>query len=126
MLGTTSPRGSLGLSLHSTKNTLTAKEGSLVFFAYFGPETTVPLASVLAASLGFLMMMGRGSIRFASRVIRGSLRWFDPASREQAARPHLRLSGRKKGARRDEGGKWIGSASQTGVQARDEHTTSDN
>lgn len=42
-------------------------------FAYFGPETTLPLASVLAASLGFLMMMGRGSLRFVTRLARSAV-----------------------------------------------------
>jgi hypothetical protein len=44
--------------------------GRIVLFAYFGPETTLPLASVLAASLGFVMMMGRSSLRIVRRVAR--------------------------------------------------------
>ena len=41
-----------------------------VIFAYFGPETTLPVASVLAAVVGFVMMIGRGSISMLGRWLR--------------------------------------------------------
>lgn len=34
-----------------------------MLFAYFGPETVLPLASVLATALGVVMMFGRASLR---------------------------------------------------------------
>ena len=36
-----------------------------MLFAYFGPETVLPLASVLATVFGVVMMFGRASFRFA-------------------------------------------------------------
>jgi len=44
----------------------------MLFLAYFGPETTVPLASVLATVVGVVMMMGRGSLRTVSRTVRAA------------------------------------------------------
>lgn len=45
-----------------------------ILFAYFGPETTLPLASAATAIVGFFLMMGRLSISFITR-------WFRPSSR---------------------------------------------
>jgi hypothetical protein len=68
--------------------------GWIVVFAYFGPETTLPLASVLAASLGFLMMMGRGSLRFAARVGRAAAVRLGAKSRSKAtSAPSRRAAG---------------------------------
>ena len=39
-------------------------------FAYFGPETVLPLTSVVAAAAGVFMMFGRNSIRFVARCVR--------------------------------------------------------
>lgn len=36
-----------------------------MLLAYFGPETVLPLASVLATVFGVIMMFGRASFRFA-------------------------------------------------------------
>ncbi len=36
-----------------------------MLFAYFGPETVLPLASVLATVFGVVMMFGRASFRIA-------------------------------------------------------------
>jgi hypothetical protein len=41
-----------------------------VIFAYFAPEVTFPLASALAASVGFIILVGRAPIRLASRAVR--------------------------------------------------------
>jgi hypothetical protein len=41
-----------------------------MLFAYFAPEVTLPLASVVAAAFGFLVMLGRAPFQFAARVIR--------------------------------------------------------
>lgn len=36
-----------------------------MLFAYFGPETVLPLASVIATVFGVVMMFGRLSLKFA-------------------------------------------------------------
>jgi hypothetical protein len=41
-----------------------------VLFAYFGPETMLPLTSVIAAAGGFLLMFGRQTTRIAKVVFR--------------------------------------------------------
>ena len=39
-------------------------------FAYVGPEVVLPMASVVAAAFGFVMMVGRAPFRIAGRWIR--------------------------------------------------------
>jgi hypothetical protein len=39
-------------------------------FAYFAPEVALPVASVLAASVGFLMLVGRSGVRMVVRGVR--------------------------------------------------------
>jgi hypothetical protein len=41
-----------------------------MFLAYFTPEVALPVASVLAATVGFFMLVGRGSIRIVARAFR--------------------------------------------------------
>lgn len=41
-----------------------------VFFAYFAPEVALPMASALAAAVGFIMLVGRAPFRLAGRVVR--------------------------------------------------------
>jgi hypothetical protein len=43
-------------------------------FAYFGPETLMPVASVLGAIGGVVMIFGRTIVRLASRSVRAVLR----------------------------------------------------
>ena len=43
---------------------------SMTVFAYLGPETMLPMTSVVAGVVGFLMMFGRNSFRRASAVVR--------------------------------------------------------
>ena len=38
-----------------------------ILFAYFGPESTLPLTSLVAAGAGTFMMFGRGLIRLGRR-----------------------------------------------------------
>ncbi|ODT99015.1 MAG: hypothetical protein ABS79_05025 [Planctomycetes bacterium SCN 63-9] len=81
-----------------------------MFFAYFGPETTLPLASVLAASLGFLMMMGRGSLRFALRVLKAAASGFGSKSKQAAEPSQSRLSTGMRSDRPHRGGEvpsWV-------------------
>lgn len=42
-------------------------------FAYFTPDVAMPVATVLAAGVGFLMMVGRAPIRFCARIFRSGL-----------------------------------------------------
>jgi hypothetical protein len=39
-------------------------------FAYISPDTVLPVASVVAAALGFVMMVGRAPFRLAARTWR--------------------------------------------------------
>jgi hypothetical protein len=40
-----------------------------LIFAYFGPETTLPLTSAIACVVGALMMFGRAGLQFCLRSI---------------------------------------------------------
>lgn len=42
--------------------------------AYFSPEVVLPMASILAAGFGFLMMLGRAPFRLAARGYRAVAR----------------------------------------------------
>jgi hypothetical protein len=84
--------------------------GGIVFFAYFGPETTLPLASVLAASLGFVMMMGRGSLRFVVRVARAAAARLGANSKSKAASTASHLATGMRSDRPHRGGEvpgWV-------------------
>ncbi|WP_422928871.1 hypothetical protein [Singulisphaera sp. PoT] len=39
-------------------------------FAYFGPETTLPIMSVIAAVIGFVLTLGRASLTMVTRWFR--------------------------------------------------------
>jgi hypothetical protein len=41
-----------------------------MLFAYFGPETMMPVASVIAAAAGAVMMFGRSIVQFGRGVVR--------------------------------------------------------
>ncbi len=43
---------------------------SLVLFAYLGPDTMLPVASVLAAIIGFLLVCWNYVVAFVRRVFR--------------------------------------------------------
>jgi hypothetical protein len=68
-----------------------------MIFAYFGPETTLPLSSTLACVLGVAMVFGRQFVRFASLLLRGVFRKvgigkqtpMDPAWRRSGATVRL-------------------------------------
>ncbi len=47
---------------------------SLLVFAYFSPETILPLSSILATIAGCALMVKRSSIRFAVRGFQTILR----------------------------------------------------
>jgi hypothetical protein len=59
------------------------------FFAYFSPETLLPVGSIVATVLGVAMMLGRGSVRFLFRSFK---RFFRPSAWiAGVSRPHFRL-----------------------------------
>jgi hypothetical protein len=41
-----------------------------MLFAYVGPETMMPVASVIAAAAGFFMMFGRNVMAIGRRFVR--------------------------------------------------------
>jgi hypothetical protein len=45
-------------------------ESLTALFAYVGPEVALPVASVVASLIGFVMVVGRAPFRFAARMIR--------------------------------------------------------
>jgi hypothetical protein len=57
-------------------------------FAYLSPETVVPVASIVAAGVGGLMFLTRGSFRFLVRCARGALPRPHRLARAQAGRRH--------------------------------------
>jgi hypothetical protein len=53
----------LGISQHGSLR------GFWMLFAYFGPETMMPVASVVAAAVGVVMMFGRNILGFGRSLI---------------------------------------------------------
>jgi hypothetical protein len=41
-----------------------------MLFAYFGPETMMPVASIIAATVGVAMMFGRNLLMFGRGLVR--------------------------------------------------------
>lgn len=44
--------------------------GDLWILGYVGPETVMPVASAVAAVVGFFLMLGRSSVRWIFRLLR--------------------------------------------------------
>ncbi len=58
-------------------------------FAYFGPETILPVTSVIATVVGVAMMLGRNSTRL---LVRGTRRlYLQTRHMVTSSRPHVRL-----------------------------------
>ena len=55
-----------------------------MLFSYLGPETMMPVASVIAAVAGVFMMFGRPVVGFARGIVR---RVLPGASSKEAAKP---------------------------------------
>jgi hypothetical protein len=45
-------------------------EVSIMLFAYVGPETMLPLASILAGVVGVLLMFGHNVMMFGRKMVR--------------------------------------------------------
>jgi hypothetical protein len=59
------------------------------FFAYFSPETVLPVTSILATVAGILMMLGRGTLRLIIRAAGQSIR--RPLRVASTSKPHLHI-----------------------------------
>jgi hypothetical protein len=62
---------------------------STLLFAYFAPETLLPVTSIVATIAGILMMLGRGSVRFMLQCVRRWLRRKDGVA--GVSHPHFRV-----------------------------------
>jgi hypothetical protein len=63
-----------------------------VIFAYFSPDVTYPLASALAAVVGFLILVGRAPLRYAAKGFRYATTPFRRAggrARSTASKPKV-------------------------------------
>ena len=60
-----------------------------MLFAYFGPETMMPVASVIAATVGVMMMFGRNIVALG----RGLVRRVWPGARRRRSLPFSPQSG---------------------------------
>jgi hypothetical protein len=63
-----------------------AKEGQIMIFAYVGPETLLPMTSLVAGVIGIFLMLGRGSLRYMTGVLQAGRRG-GRALRRTASRP---------------------------------------
>jgi hypothetical protein len=61
-----------------------------LIFAYFGPETMLPLTSIVATIAGFAMLLGRGSLRYVLYLFR-RIRTRRRRDHHVIARPHIKL-----------------------------------
>jgi hypothetical protein len=73
---------------------------SVALFAYLGPETVLPLTSVVAAVAGVVLMFGRNALRFVAH----SVRMLIPGRGKTSGRPHFaRKRGRDRSPSRSTG-----------------------
>ena len=66
---------------------------SVVLLAYFGPETVLPMTSVIATVVGLFMMFGRNTLRFLFRWRRSDSS--TPKAAELARGPHFSPKGKE-------------------------------
>ena len=63
----------------------------MLIFAYFSPETLLPVTSIVAAGAGVVLMFGRNTFRLMARVCRRVLPrrgWVESAKGPRAWRSH--------------------------------------
>ena len=58
-----------------------------MLLAYLGPETMLPMTSVLAGVVGFLMMFGRKLVEVVTSVFRRKAKPVTPQTRARGHRP---------------------------------------
>ncbi|HEX8203673.1 MAG TPA: hypothetical protein VF590_24570 [Isosphaeraceae bacterium] len=46
-----------------------------LFFAYIGPDTLLPVTSVVATAVGVVLMFGRNSLRYSLHFVRNCYRY---------------------------------------------------
>jgi hypothetical protein len=51
-----------------------AKEGQIVILAYVGPETILPMTSVVAGMFGILLILGRDTLRYLWGILKAGRR----------------------------------------------------
>jgi hypothetical protein len=61
---------SYGFSLQYVFHPIDSIRGSRMLFAYIGPETMMPVASVIAAVAGVFMMFGHKVVQFGRNIVR--------------------------------------------------------
>ena len=66
---------------------------SVIFFAYFGPESMLPLTSVVATVVGVFLMFGQNTIRLARRAILGRLTSI--GRKQSVPQPHFHVEATK-------------------------------
>lgn len=69
---------------------------TVVLFGYFGPETVLPMTSVIATVVGLFMMFGRNTLRFLFRWRRSASS--TPKGAEAARGPHFSPKGKEQPA----------------------------
>jgi hypothetical protein len=60
---------------------------SFLLFAYFGPESMLPLTSIVATVVGIFLMFGRNTMRIIKRALVSRL--IDHGGKPSASMPHF-------------------------------------
>ncbi len=73
---------------------------SFVLLAYFGPETVLPVTSIIATVIGVVMMLGRSSLTWFFGCFKSAVgfclrRGSSPGSRPALTTPHRKKEGVK-------------------------------
>ena len=68
----------------------------VTIFGYLGPETMLPVTSVVAGALGVVMLLGRSSLRWAAGMVRSLASFVGPGSKpaDRPRRPGAGPAGR--------------------------------
>ena len=67
-----------------------------ILFAYFGPETVMPVTSILATVAAVVMMFGRTIFRFTLGWVRTA--WYRVRRGNATPAPHFAIGRRRSGA----------------------------
>ncbi len=59
----------------------------MMILGYLGPETMLPMTSIIAGIIGFVMMFGRKAFELALRPFRGTPKVITPKTRARGHRP---------------------------------------
>ncbi|APW62271.1 hypothetical protein [Paludisphaera borealis] len=61
---------------------------SFMVLAYFGPETVLPVTSIVATVIGVVMMMGRSSLHWMFAGVKGAVRFCFRRGSSSSPAPH--------------------------------------